>query len=262
MRLQSTALALVIAAGGAMPAFAQTNNTATTNQATAANAAGQQKPDVISLNQWRYDPLYQKGVSARAIMDADVYGASDTTDEIGNVEDIVASRDGRILAVIAEVGGFWDIGDTHVSVPWDEVEVTAAGVVLPLTEDTVDDYGIFDRDYLTAPQASSQIVGEVDDAETGPRAYRLSELIGDYARLRGNDDTMRNYGYVRDVVIDDGKVDAVVVSPASGYTFGTPGYRAYPYSSGSVGYGPYYDMPYSENDARDLGTFDYDAMSS
>ncbi len=35
-------------------------------------------------------------------------------EEIGEISDIVISRDGKIVGVIAEVGGWLDIGDAHV----------------------------------------------------------------------------------------------------------------------------------------------------
>lgn len=242
MKMRSTALALIFAAGAATPALAQ-----------AVEA------DVIALNEWRYDELYTEGMSAENFIDeVEVYGA--TGEEIGDVEDIIANQDGEIIAVIAEVGGFWDIGDTHVSIPWDEVEVTAGRVTVPLTEETVEDYGLFDQEYLTAENVSGEVVGGVDAAETGPRSFRLSELIGDYARLRGEDDEMVNYGYVRDVMIQDGRIAAVVVNPDVGY--GAPGYyTAYPYYG--YGYAPgsrYYDMPYAEGEVGEMQEFEYDRV--
>jgi sporulation protein YlmC with PRC-barrel domain len=183
-------------------------------------------------------------------------------DEIGDVEDIIANQDGELIAVIAEVGGFWDIGDTHVSVPWDQIEMADGGITVPVTEETIDEYGLFDREYLTAEDVSDEMVGEVDAADTGARSFRLSELIGDYARLRGDTDgdEMVNYGYVRDVMIQDGNIGAVVVNPDVGY--GAPGYyTAYPYYG--VNYrpgGPYYDMPYTEGDIAEMEEFDYEEV--
>ena len=38
----------------------------------------------------------------------------DKWDNIGEVEDIVLNRDGKMIGIVAEVGGFLDIGDKHV----------------------------------------------------------------------------------------------------------------------------------------------------
>lgn len=163
--------------------------------------------DIINLSEWRYDDLYRDGVSAENFIDEmEVYGAGG--EEIGEVEDIIIGQDGRILAIVAEVGGLWDIGDTHVSVPFDQVEINQArdGVVVPVTEETVDDYGLFEGGWLddetvaAASTVESQVAGDLDDVELGPRAWRVSELIGDYARLREGDG-YRNYGYVNDVIL-------------------------------------------------------------
>lgn len=47
--------------------------------------------------------------------DNDYYDTVDEEwEEIGEVADIVISRDGKLVGVIAEVGGWLDIGDAHV----------------------------------------------------------------------------------------------------------------------------------------------------
>jgi sporulation protein YlmC with PRC-barrel domain len=214
--------------------------------------------DVVSLAEWRYDDVYGSGISAEEFID-EMEVRDQLGEEIGDVEDLIVGQDGSILAVIAEVGGFWDMGDTHVSVPWEDVEVSGGAVTLPVTEETVEDYDIFDREYLSADGVANRMIGGVDAADLGGRAYRLSELIGDYARFRGDDGRMMNYGYVSDVILRDDGVSAVVVNPGVG--MGAPGYRAYPYYG--RGYMPgsrYYDMPYREGEMAELEEFDYDRL--
>lgn len=146
----------------------------------------------IPLNEWRERDLYADGWSADDFLDEmDVHGPDG--EEIGDVEDIIVDADGKIVAIIAEVGGLWGIGATHVSIPWDQVEVDRAEqrVHVPVTEQNVDDYDPFTHGLpaighrLEAEQASQEVAMGVDDVPTGPRAFRLSELIGDYARIRG-----------------------------------------------------------------------------
>ncbi|WP_135504272.1 PRC-barrel domain-containing protein [Roseovarius aestuariivivens] len=53
--------------------------------------------------------------------------------EIGEIEDIVLSRNGKMTGVVAEVGGFLDIADKHVMLPIEDVKlvpVDQAGYVI------------------------------------------------------------------------------------------------------------------------------------
>ena len=50
-------------------------------------------------------------------------GVDDTWDKVGEIEDIVLASDGSFKGVIAEVGGFLDIGDKHVMLPIDNVKL-------------------------------------------------------------------------------------------------------------------------------------------
>lgn len=217
------------------------------------------REDVVDLAGYSYEDLYAEGMSARSVYEA-MDAVDSTGEEIGQVEDMIIDRDGNVIAVIAEVGGFWDIGDTHVSVPFQDVEFTEFGVTLPVSEETINDFTIFNADYLAGAEASGEVVQQIDDAEVAPSFYRLSEVIGDYARVSDND-TFRNYGYVRDAVIREGRVDALIINPDLGY--GMTGYRAYPYYGANYGYNPYdryYDMPYDATEAVDLEEFDYSSF--
>ena len=98
----TAALALALGAGSAVPASAQQG---TPSQQTQRQAA----PPVLALNHWNYDTAYRYGWSVERLMDqADVIGASG--DDIGSVENIIIGNRGHILGIIAQVGGFWDIG--------------------------------------------------------------------------------------------------------------------------------------------------------
>lgn len=45
--------------------------------------------------------------------------------QIGEIEDVVLSRDGQMVGIVAEVGGFLDIGDKHVVIPLEDVNLVA-----------------------------------------------------------------------------------------------------------------------------------------
>ncbi|HEV7346501.1 MAG TPA: PRC-barrel domain-containing protein [Devosia sp.] len=255
--LVQTATANVAIAAAAATLLAGMSFTPAAGQAVGGLDNTVETPEVIRLPDWGYERLYESGVSAeRLISDMPVYGI--TGEEIGVSEDLIMGPDGRILALIAEIGGFWDIGDTHVSIPWTEVEARAGGLVVPVTEDSVGDYSLFDVDYLTAAAADSSIQAGVNDVETGPRAWRISELIGDYARILDGE-AYRDWGYVNDVILQDSQIAATVISPDPGY--GVGGHRAYPwYGYGAWGWRPtdqVYNMPYTAQEAGEMGRFDY-----
>ena len=246
-------LSSILAAGVSTLALAQT---AVDTEATAA--VGVDAGDVVSLGDWAYDDLYAGGWSAEDFMD-EMEVVDPTGEEIGSVEDIIVNASGEILSVVAEVGGFWDIGDTHVSVPWDEVTVEGETVILPVTEENIEQYDYFRYAGLAGGEFGEDIVRGVDDLDPGVRAWRLSELIGDYARLR-DDDGEVDYGYVNDVIIRDGQIAATVIDPGVG--FGT-GYYAYPYYGYGYGYGwgpgePSYDLPYTRDEVAGLEEFEYE----
>lgn len=229
----------------------------------ATTAAPLSDAEVINLNEWRYDELYTQGWRAEDFWAAEVYGPAG--EEIGDVENLIIGQDGKILSIIAEVGGLWDIGDTHVNVPWDQVEIAPGldRITIPVTEENVGDYSLFKTNLLTAEKAAGETQVVDDDLATGMQAWKLTDLTNDYVRLRGDDaGAHANYGYVDDVIFSrDGELQAVVVRPDVGY--GAPGYYAYPYYG--YGYGwvpgtPYYDLPYRQNEIGELEPFDYERM--
>lgn len=228
---------------------------------TAAPTAGPlQGQPKVDINEWNYQELYAEGWRAEELLEATVYGP--IGDEIGDVENIIVGPDGRILSVIAEVGGLWDIGDTHVNIPWDQLQFTAGaeGVRVPVTEETVEDYSLFRERTMTAAGAASAVQKVGDEVETGPRAWKLSNLTQDYVRLGDGS----GYGYVDDVVFNrKGEIKAVIVQPDVGY--GTRGYYAYPFWGWGAGWEPgldYYDLPYQQEEIGRLEPFDYERLES
>jgi sporulation protein YlmC with PRC-barrel domain/Ca2+-binding EF-hand superfamily protein len=260
--------------------------------------------NVISLNEWDTEGLYQNSWSAEALFDRQVY--SRDGEEIGDVEDLIIGSNGELLALIAEVGGIWDIGDTHVSVPWEQVTFRQDGTVsIPVTQDNADDFSVLNEPGAQALQ--QDVVSNLDDRQLGPRAWRASELIGDIARIRndqgamaagsaqkqagtqqsqaqktqseqrsteqaktgnalapsaGNRMAYRGYGYVSDLIFNEGRVAAAVVDRDAGY--GTRGRYAYPYYGYSYGWNPgsrYYDLPYDREEAVTITPFEYDRLN-
>ncbi|HRF09370.1 MAG TPA: PRC-barrel domain-containing protein [Xanthobacteraceae bacterium] len=82
---------------------AQTQTAPTTTPATTATATQQ------STSQWRGSQL----------IGLDVYNSAD--ENIGDINDVILSKDGRIELIVVGVGGFLGIGEHSVALPWDQV---------------------------------------------------------------------------------------------------------------------------------------------
>ncbi|MCO6187775.1 PRC-barrel domain-containing protein [Rhizobium sp. L1K21] len=253
-------------------------DTQTASQNSQADPSEVRVGNVISLRDWDTDSLYGSTWSAEALFDRNVY--SPGGEEIGDVEDLIVGSDGTLLALVAEVGGFWDIGDTHVSIPWNQVSFRDDGsLTVPVTEENADDFSIINTP--SKQQLSGGIVSNLDDRDIGLRAWRASELIGDRARVHagtdqvgdqtsaGSDTTMnsqsanyRDFGYVQDLLFDEGKIAAAVVEVAPGY--GVRGRFAYPYYGYEYGWTPgsqYYDLPYTGDEAATVEPLNQDRLN-
>ncbi|KQW25439.1 hypothetical protein ASE36_21105 [Rhizobium sp. Root274] len=253
----------------------------------AQEASDVQVDDVISLAEWNNDALYQKGWSAEELFDRKVFGRDG--EEIGDVEDLIIGSNGELLALVAEVGGIWDIGDTHISIPWEQVKFREDGAVsVPVTEENADEFSILNEP--GAQELQQGVVSDLDNRELGPRAWRASELMGDIARILSDRSAgsgepapaaatkqaeqdeapstanqprlYQGYGYVSDLIFDEGRVAAAVVDRDSGY--GTRGRYAYPYYGYDHGWTPgsrHYDLPYNRQEAVTITSFDYDRLN-
>ncbi|CAM3918344.1 PRC-barrel domain-containing protein [Vreelandella rituensis] len=223
--------------------------------ATTAGFQAQAQEDLVRpLSDWNYEDIYEAGgIRADRLMDAEVFG--DNQEEIGSVENVLITQDNKIAAIIAQVGGFWDIGDTHVLVPWEEVELHEDGVMIPVTEDNADEYGLFASDEYITKQELSQTQQVEDDLETGPGIWKLTDLLDDYATVG----EAIGYGYIDNMLFSrEGEVQAVIVEPDSDYGAGTYAYPFYGYGYGwAPGY-PAYSLQYDADEVGEMESFDYE----
>ncbi len=83
---------------------------------------------------------------------ANVYDDVDTDwNDIGEIEDIVLSRDGQMIGIVAEVGGFLDIGDKHVMISISDVSLVA----------------VDDKSYAYVTRLSEEQLEELPDVDEG-----------------------------------------------------------------------------------------------
>ncbi len=232
---------------------------ASTSLALAQAATAPADPGVKVLSEWNYQPLYAQGMRASELLDAEVYGreGTDPYEEIGSVENVLIGENNEIVAIIAQVGGFWDIGDTHVLVPWDQVTMTGEGVSVPVNEENVEDYNLYAPDSYISQAVAQQKQVVDDDLATGPSIWKLTDLVGDYAVLSD----ARGYGYVEDAIFSqEGSLQAVVIEPDVGSGYGTGPYAAPFYGDGWDPGMNYYTTGYGADELAELDPFDYDAI--
>lgn len=248
MGLAPPALADQTEAQSNQPTQGQTSARQGQQKQAGSGAAAEQPSEQTLQNTWSAD---------RLLSDAAVVGPDG--EDIGSVENLLLNQQGQIVALVAQVGGVWDIGDTHIAVPWDEAQRRDGQVQIPVTEDTVDDYSLFKTEYFTKANVGDLQTVE-DDLDTGAGIWKATDLLNDYAVLEEGE----GYGYVNDLTFDQqGQLQAVVVD-ATEYV--TPGYYAYPwYGYGYAGYAwepglGHYTLPYGPNEITEFAAFEYNDL--
>ena len=101
------ALAALVVAASVGPAAAQ--SAATTDRPTVLS-----EPGVVTVR--GSETMLASELGAIAVVGAD-------GEAIGDVEDTILGRDGRIVAVVVGVGGWLGLAEKLVAVPWDRLEV-------------------------------------------------------------------------------------------------------------------------------------------
>ncbi|MGY2462062.1 PRC-barrel domain-containing protein [Vreelandella sulfidaeris] len=214
-----------------------------------------QDKEITPLSDWNYEDIYEAGgIRADKLMDAEVFG--DNEEEIGSVENVLLTQDNNIAAIIAQVGGLWDIGDTHVLVPWENIELHEGGVKLPVTEDNVDEYGLFASDEYITEQSLSQTQQVDDDIGTGSDIWKLTDVLDDYASVGEG----VGYGYIDNILFSrNGEIQGVVVDTDS------RGPYAFPFYGYGHGWAPSYatySLQYDEDEIGEMQPFDYERYES
>ncbi len=81
-----------------------------------------------------------------------IYDSVDTSwNDIGEIEDIILDRNGQMIGVVAEVGGFLDIGDKHVVIPLQNVRLVPTD----------------DKTYAIVTNKSEEELEQMEDVDEG-----------------------------------------------------------------------------------------------
>ncbi len=144
-RLTASALALTVAASGAwaqdMDPFQNSTNMSA------------MKGDLIRTRDLTGGAVYTMNeADDEGWDDANNFGSvGPDWNEIGEIEDIVLDKDGQMQGVVAEVGGFLDMGDKHVFVHVDDVHLVP----------------IDDRKYVLVTRMNEEQMEELPDIDEG-----------------------------------------------------------------------------------------------
>lgn len=121
--LAATTLPLMLLAGTALA------------QQNAAQTAAQTAGNLVEVED-ESQMVDAFNLSVDDVDDMEIYSANG--DEIGDVEEVLMDADGKMVALVAEVGGFLGIGEREVMLRFDQVEQRGDDLVVDMTEEQVE----------------------------------------------------------------------------------------------------------------------------
>ena len=124
--------ALLLLATAAAPVTAQTTRAAPVATGAADGLAVKALRELDDDNA----TVMWNGLTVDQIEDMDIVNAEGDT--IGDIEEVLADAEGRIVAVTAEVGGFLGLGDKEVVVSLDHLELQGDRFITALTADQLE----------------------------------------------------------------------------------------------------------------------------
>lgn len=83
-----------------------------------------------------------KGVRASQIVDQEV--KNQKGEVLGEVDDLIARRNGRVKKAILQVGGFLGIGDRLVAVQFRSLRITPKEITYPISKEQLEKHPVFD----------------------------------------------------------------------------------------------------------------------
>ena len=99
----------------------------------AGAATAQTATDLVEFEDVRIAPF---DATLEEVEDMDIYTA--TGDEVGEIEDVLFTRNGQAKAVAAEVGGFLGIGEKEVVISLDQITRQDNRVIIDMTEQEIE----------------------------------------------------------------------------------------------------------------------------
>ncbi|MDN3554957.1 PRC-barrel domain-containing protein [Halomonas maura] len=87
-------------------------------------------------------------------------------DEIGKIDDLLLDQDGQVVGIVVGVGGFLGIGEKHVALTWQSIEITSSGEGAGYQVNTTVDKAALEN--ATAFKTQEQQQAEQQPAEQEP----------------------------------------------------------------------------------------------
>ena len=158
-------LTTAIIAAGATGAFAESHGTAKdANMTNAATSAFMQNSAEGAIK--ASDFIGMRVYAAKDSGDmTEAKGAGDNWEDIGEINDIVMSKDGKVEAVLVDIGGFLGIGERQVAVNLDQVKFVSDSS----TDDANDFFLVLNADPATlkdAPEYDAQANAQAKSSDT------------------------------------------------------------------------------------------------
>lgn len=91
--------------------------------------------------------VFPMGTDIQGVIGKDVYG--ENGHEVGEVENLLIGKDGRVQAAIVEFGGFLGVGENQVAVPWDRLHVAGDRVNVRMTQAEIKSAPVWHEDDRT-----------------------------------------------------------------------------------------------------------------
>jgi len=110
----TAAFALMLAA--AVPAYAQSSSSSTSSPSTSASSSSSPSTHVTATQ------LQPGQIRATQMDGSTVYDAQNQ--KVGDVKDIILDRDGKVAAVVLDVGAFLGIGGKNVAIGMSDLKIT------------------------------------------------------------------------------------------------------------------------------------------
>ncbi|KIT16100.1 PRC-barrel domain-containing protein [Jannaschia aquimarina] len=153
--LTATALTATLA----MPAMADNHASSDDSAMMNDDTAMMEMDNLIRTRDITGGPIYSIALNYDETMWTDAEPATYSTEigtetnRIGEIEDIVLNESGQMIGIVAEVGGFLDIGDKHVMIPVEDLQLTAVddrtySYVTRLSEEQLEEMPAVDESWM------------------------------------------------------------------------------------------------------------------
>ena len=159
----TAAFALMLAA--AVPAYAQTSPSSTSSPSPSASSSSSASTHVTATQ------LQPGQIRATQMDGSTVYDAQNQ--KVGDVKDIILDRDGKVAAVVLDVGAFLGIGGKNVAIGMSDLKITQDDNNKPrftvdMTKDQLKSAQAYDLNGPSRNSSSGTPTAPASRSSTGP----------------------------------------------------------------------------------------------